>query len=213
MKRKLVFLLYFPVFLFLVHSSAFSMEWRFPVNLSYVDGARNVFNHYKNTLEAEGWTLTSEFYLPVAVSFHPFIQFNSGLRLGVGFGPMTFVYISGPDYTHFEIPLNVNGGFTFAPNSNTSPYVKGGVVYHIATGDLTKGSTPGVFGSFGIEFMRMRMISFGVEATYDFSTLKLEKTTTEDYYDPVYNYYYPMTVTKDVSVKSGGLIIGLFVMF
>jgi hypothetical protein len=122
---------------------------------------------------------------------------------------LMFVYISGPDVSYFDAPLNVHVGYTIIPRSPVSPYVKTGFVYHINTGDYLESTSPGLLLAGGIDFLRNKRVSFGLEVAMDFSEVTFEDRT-EYYYDPYNPYDYRSGEKK---IKTGGLLIGMFVRF
>lgn len=151
--------------------SAKANEWRFPFGLGYASGLGDLVDIYEDNLEAEGYDVdTSEW--PVGLLFQPYYQFDNGLRIGVGLGPTIFIY---GDADHYEVPLNLNIGYSILPSSNTSPYVRCGVAYHIAGGDYVEGSNVGFFGALGVVFFRNSPVGFGIEVAYDASEIELER--------------------------------------
>ncbi|MBA4369789.1 MAG: hypothetical protein C0403_19350, partial [Desulfobacterium sp.] len=96
---------------------------------------------------------------------------------GTGLGPMSYLLTAGTDDNpyFFSFPINANLGFTLFPNSSVAPYVRAGVMYHLASGDYVDGASPGVFGAVGIEFMRDRKVSLGIEVGYDASEIDFQK--------------------------------------
>lgn len=182
-------------------------EWRFPVQLTYVNGITDVYDLYKSNLESEGYSVTSEFILPVAIAFNPQYEFNFGLRIGGGIGPMMMILTG--EKNHFGIPLNFNVGFTILPFAQVSPYVRGGIMYHLAFGDYLEKSTPGIFAAAGIEFLRKKAVAFGFEVAMDFTELEF-KTYDVDY-DSWWGYEVNLSGTR--KIKPAGLMIGLFIEF
>ena len=184
-------------------------DWRFPIHLNYVGGLNEVFDLYKNNMEQEGYTVISEFVMPVGISFNPYLQFDSGLRIGGGLGPIFLVLIEENGY--FALPLNINSGYTLFPNGPFSPYIKGGLSYHLAGGAYYHSSTPGLYAAAGVVLMNNRKVNFGFEVSTDLSKVKFENGEI-DYYDPYTGY--PMSYgSRYKSLQPGKLVIGLFVQF
>ncbi|MFQ5901459.1 MAG: hypothetical protein ACE5IH_07885 [Thermodesulfobacteriota bacterium] len=176
----LVFCIVLPIVGLFFSGSAKAADWRFPVGFTYISGIGDIADNYEDNLEAEGYWVISVDAIPIGISFHPYVQFDNGFRVGTGIGPAMLIY---GDADFFNIPINLNGGYTFFPSANTSPYVRGGIMYHIASGDYVEGTTPGFFGGIGVEFLRNRRVGFGIEIAYDTSEIELEKkvnNTTED---------------------------------
>jgi hypothetical protein len=180
-------------------------EWRFPVNLTYCRGIMNVYDAYKDILEDKGYSVSEEMIFPVAVSFQPFYQMENPLRIGGGVGPLLLVMIS--DYTYFDVPLKLDVGVTAIPGAGVSPYLRGGLVYHLAFGDFVESSTPGLFVAVGLEFLRKKKVGFGFEVAYDFSKVKIQSDKE------TYNYLVAASNLSAKSVKAGDLMISLFVTF
>lgn len=188
-------------------------DMKFPIQLSYVTGLGDVYDLYIDNLEARGFDISSDFYLPIALSFHPFYEFNFGLRIGGGIGPIMLVLVqektiygssSSTDYTtYFDLPLNFHVGYTIIPRSPVSPYVKTGFVYHVNTGDYLKSTKPGLLLAAGLDFLRTKRVNFGFEVAKDFSESTFEHSIEEDW-----TYY-----TTEKTISTGGLTIGIFVRF
>lgn len=190
-------------------------DMKFPIQLSYVSGLGDVYDVYVDNLNANGYDINSDFYLPIALSFQPFYEFDFGLRIGGGVGPIMLVLVqektiygssSTTDYTtYFDLPLNFNVGYTLIPRSPVSPYVKTGFVFHVNTGDYLTSSSPGLLLAAGVDFLRSKRVNFGFEVARDFSESVFEHRIQDDYYD---SYY-----TTEKKISTGGLTIGLFVRF
>ncbi len=190
-------------------------DMKFPIQISYVSGLGDVYDLYVDNLKARGYDINSDFYIPIALSFHPFYEFDFGLRIGGGVGPIMLVLVqektiygssSSTDYTtYFDLPLNFHVGYTIIPRSPVSPYVKTGFVYHVNTGDYLKSTTPGLLLAAGVDFLRTKRVSFGFEVAKDFSESVFEQREQDDYWG---NYY-----TSEKTISTGGLTIGLFVRF
>lgn len=184
MKRLLVFFqlnccIAFGILCFVacISGSAEAKGWRFPVGLTGVTGYGDVVDLYEDNLEAAGYDAEDSWNIPVGVSFQPYYEFDSGFRIGTGFGPMSYLMTAGADdnFYFFTFPVNANLGFTLFPKSSVAPYVRAGVMYHLAAGDYVDGASPGLFGAVGIEFMRDRKVSFGIEVGFDASEIDFEK--------------------------------------
>jgi hypothetical protein len=147
-------------------------EWRFPVGASYVSGFADVNDIYEGNLkgeEIEGDTG----YIPVGLTFQPYLQLDNGLRLGAGIGPC--VALLG-DASYTEIPININAGYTLKPVANNIyPYFRTGFVHHLVSGDYIFGSDPGFFLAMGIELFRNKAVGLGIELAYDTSRIRMDK--------------------------------------
>ncbi|MBW2637079.1 MAG: hypothetical protein JRC86_06090 [Deltaproteobacteria bacterium] len=169
-------------------------EWRLPLALTYTTGHEDVNEIIEtNNSIGEGTTDSDSGYIPASISFQPYLQLDNGLRLGAGIGPVMATF---GDVSFYDIPINLNAGYTFNPAANISPYFRAGLVNHILSGDYVKGSNPAFFMGIGVEFFRLRDIGLGVELAYDTSRLSVEKTTR--------TYYFDTLLQKDTSYISRG---------
>lgn len=151
--------------------SAMAGGMRYPVGLSYVSGFSDLADQYKDNLEAEGYFVWDVTEWPVGISFKPYYQWDNGLRLGVDVGPIMAIY---GDIDHFQVPLNVNVGYTLNPSDPVSFYVRGGPSYHFASGDYVDGSNLGVMGGVGVELFKGARTALAIEATYDTAEVDIE---------------------------------------
>ena len=178
MKKKALFVsIQLVMVILFVTGSAKAADWRFPVGLTYISGFGDVHDIYEDNLEAEGYDVYDSAYWPVGLSFHPYVEFDIGVRIGAGIGPFMLIF---GDVSHLDVPVNLNGGFTFIPSANTSPYVRAGVMHHLASGDYVEGSSPGFFWGVGIEFFRQKRVGFGIEIAFDTSEIELERVRYND---------------------------------
>jgi len=207
MKRKLHLSFFILVIALFSLNNARANDWRFPIHLNYVTGLNKVFDLYKNNMENEGYTVISEFIMPIGVSFNPYYQFDFGLRVGGGLGPAFIVLIGENGY--FALPLNINAGYTLFPNGPFSPYLKGGVSYHLAGGEYHHSSVPGLIAAAGLVLMNNRKVNLGFEISTDLS--KVEFREEYEGYDPYYNYSFSERRYK--SLQPAKLLISLFIQF
>lgn len=149
-------------------------EWRLPLALTYTVGHGDVNDIIESNKSIDETADSDSGYIPASISFQPYLQLDNGLRLGAGIGPVMATF---GDVSFYDIPINLNAGYTFNPAANISPYFRAGLVNHILSGDYVKGSNPAFFIGIGAEFLRLRDIGLGVELTYDTSRLRVEKTT------------------------------------
>ncbi len=203
MKNKLYLPFAILVITFFSVNKATAGDWRFPIHLNYVSGLSEVFDLYKNNMEQEGYTVITEFVIPVGISFNPYFQFDFGLRIGGGLGPMFIVLIEENGY--FALPLNLNAGYTLFPNGPFSPYVKGGFSYHLAGGEYHHSSSPGLFAAAGLVLMNNRKVNLGFEISTDLSKVEFEE------YD--WEYYYSGRDQTFKTLQPAKMLISLFVQF
>lgn len=171
-KTFLVSCILFLLMGLIVSGPSNAADWRFPVGFTYINNFGDVGDIYEENLKAEGYLVNSVESVPIGISFHPYVQFDNGIRIGTGIGPLMLIM---GDASFFNMPINLNGGYTFLPTGNTSPYVRAGVMFNAASGDYVEGTTPGFSGGIGVEFFRNRAVGLGIELSYDTSEIEFEK--------------------------------------
>ena len=146
--------------------------WRFPVGIAFVSGESEVGDYYEEELGMDGNML------PIGLSFAPYYEFAHGSRLGIDLGPVSFIRVES-NIESWDIPVGLTYGYKFMPEASVSPYLRGGVKYHIFTGDRIEDSVPGIFGAAGIEFFRTEKFFLSLEVGYDGSEVTLGDTTVQ----------------------------------
>lgn len=196
-KRSCLFLAMLLVLSFAGGSLAQADEWRFAAGYTYASGFSDVVDLFKEDVNNSGYVVTDVSYQPLGLSASPYYQFDSGFGIGGSVGPLAI--ISADPYFFMDIPLGIDGRYTFNLSGAASPYVRAGVRQHAAQGDFVESSTPGLFGAVGLEFLKEkgRRICGGVEIAYDGATIEMEKVRTHG----------------TESVTPGGMMLSLFVVF
>jgi hypothetical protein len=204
--KKSILLVSALLAVFMYTSRLSAAEWRFPIGLVYATGFQDVYNLHKDNVTAQGFNVDDEFYWPVGLSFQPYVLFQNGLGIGAGIGSFTYIHTSDDlnGYNFYDIPINLNIRYTPLPKLNISPYIRVGGSYHIAWGDFVKKSKPGFLGALGVEFLRNRKVSFGVEAVYDSAEITFDK------YD---NLGGTLFSKGEKNIKPGNFIFGLYIIF
>jgi hypothetical protein len=157
--------------LFLVFPAAAARaEWHAGPGVAIVRNINDVLDVYEESLRAQQDTVDVTKRIPIGIAFDVHNQYDTGLRVGFGLGP--YFRLTG-DASHFELPLNGTVGYTFAPENNTSPYVKGGLVYHFASGDFHSKSELGPLAGVGLELGRSSDLNFTIELSIDRSKVEL----------------------------------------
>ena len=176
--RKLFLSLTLIAFMILAGSfTAAAGEWRIPFGVAYVNGASEVFDQLEDNVRAEYSGVESTEGIPVGLTLQPYYEFDSGLGLGFGFGPFTYVF---GDVDYFSVPVNVCLRYAFMPKSPVTPYIRAGVSMQLVNGDYVEDRNIGAIGALGLELMRDRGVSLGIEAGYDSSSIEFEDLTTAD---------------------------------
>jgi hypothetical protein len=197
-------------FLYAAVSAQAAPEWRFPVGLSYVSGIQDVKDLYVENLERDGYSVDEEYNVPVGIAFQPYLQMDNGLGYGLAIGPMSMVLTSVVDFYNFPIGADVR--YTFVNSSEVSPYVRGGLRYNIASGDYVESSSPGLFAAVGLEFLRKKPLSMGVELSYDSSQVEFKKYYRSYLYSDYYYDYYGI-VEGRTKIKPCGFMFSLYAIF
>jgi hypothetical protein len=223
MKKRMAVCVQVFLILLTFSSYASAVDWRFPVGLSYAGNFHKVVDFHEDYWEARGFDVDTSWQVPVGITFQPYVEFDFGLGIGAGFGPITYIltetdyyYYDDDDYYHhgdtetdfWNIPVNLNLRYSFIPKGGISPYIRGGISYNIADGDFVDKSKPGPFGAVGVEFSRKNAVGFGFEVGYDASEITFEADRyTYSYYDDIYAYRYK----KDI--KPIGFFASIFAIF
>jgi hypothetical protein len=153
------------VLLFAFAGSAQAVEWR--LGLSYASGVSDVADLYEDNLRLDGREADVDLKFPVGVAASFVYDWTTEWRTDVGVGP---IFAIGGDVRHLEIPLSATIGYQFLPHSRYSPYVRGGVIHHFASGDQYDSSTPGLFAAVGVDFTH-----FTLEIATDQSKVKFDR--------------------------------------
>jgi hypothetical protein len=170
MKRSLLIILTTAILYMGSALCATAGEWRIPVGLTYVGGASEFLDQIEEDLDEEGYT-TDTFIWPVGLSVQPYYEFDFGLGIGFGAGPL--VLVSG-DVDALLLPVNASLRFAFLPWAKVTPYVRAGVSHILASGDYVEGSSAGLIGAVGVEFMRNKAVGLGIEIGYDSAVVEME---------------------------------------
>jgi hypothetical protein len=169
-----------------------AVDWRFPVGLTFASGLIDVNDAIEEHFySAPSWDYDN-FVFPVGLQFSPYAEFDFGLGVGVTLGPPAF-FVVYEDYYYYDywddyyydevrfswsLPIGLDLRYSFhslMEDSNVCPYVRAGLRYTLAGGDFLKsGDNVGFYGGAGVEFLRTKKVSVGVEAGYDTSELTVK---------------------------------------
>jgi len=131
--------------------------------------------------EAEGYEVDT-FEWPVGISYQPYYQFDNGLGIGIGIGPIQLIM---GDMELYNVPICADVRYKLFIDRSVSPYVRAGLAYNIVSGDYVDSSNPGFFGGIGIEFAQLSAVGFGIEVLYNASEIEMEKYSSRYYYNYV----------------------------
>lgn len=166
-------------------------EMRWPVGLSYVAGFTDVTDRFEKNLGGHT-TVTAT---PVGINIQPYYEFDIGIRIGAGVGPLMMIF---GDATFFDVPLNLHLGYALPLGKSAALYARGGVAYNLALGDYVQGSSPGLFAAGGVEFMRTRRVRLAIEAGVNNAEIELDANSRG---------------TRTTKIKPIGFTAGFFVNF
>jgi len=140
--------------------------FHFQVDLSYVNGMDDLNNKIMQNNPSYSIKTT----VPVGLSLRPSFGLGHGLEIGVDVGPAV---LGVGDASFYIVPVGADVRYIFLPKKYVSPYVRLGVEYAIAGGDFIQSSSVGFVGAGGIEFGNSKHFSWGLEAGYNSSSVKV----------------------------------------
>ena len=141
-----------------------ALEWR--VGVAYASGLSEVTDLHEDNLRAEGLEADVDLKFPLGITAGVTYDWPSGMRADLTLGPTFFI---GGDVSHFELPVGASIGYNFAPNADVSPYVRAGVIHHIASGDYESSTNPGLLVAAGHDFQRLT-----IEVAFDDTDVEFE---------------------------------------
>lgn len=146
------------------------------LGLSYVSGARDVWNWHEDNLNLDDDIVG----IPIGISYRYATLFESGMRLDVGVGPAVLIV---NDVDYHDIPLQLSVGYSFLPSSDVRLYTRIGASIHINDGDYVKDEAGvGAIGAIGLEFGAPGSVSFFAEAAYDSAKATFSTLESNEYY-------------------------------
>ena len=184
--------------LFAFAGAAQAMEWR--LGISYASGVSDVADLYEDNLRLDGREADVDLKFPLGVAASFVYDWTTEWRSDFGVGPI--FAISG-DVEHIEIPVSATIGYNFLPYSQYSPYVRGGLIHHFASGDQYDSSTPGLFLAVGVDFTH-----FALELATDQSEVEFDRlfcdtagdcdlgTTKLNTYDVLFSFYWRFRLNR-----------------
>lgn len=153
--------------LILISMSAAASEWR--LGLAYASGLGEVTDLYEDNLGRAGYQADVSVKFPLGLAAGYLHDLPGGARLDLGVGP---VFLIGGDVKHLEVPVSATAGYAFTLFPHATPYLRGGVIYHVTDGDLYSRATPGVFAAAGVDFTH-----FAFEVAADRSQVEFDALT------------------------------------
>lgn len=132
--------------------------WKRQLNLNYVSGFSDLVDAY----ELEGFT--SDFEIPVGVSFSFGKEYRNGLGWDVSLGPAILIL---GDVNSTIVPVGTGFKYSFKPDQKANPYLRVGAQYAFVSGDFLEDSELGYSATVGLEFNGEGRRSWGLEVKYD----------------------------------------------
>lgn len=155
------------VVLFITSTHSYAGDWYNQIGISYASGISDVADIYEKNLESSAFVEEVDVTLvPIGGSYSGHYQYDSGLRTGVGLGPLFLVLGDG---SHTELPVYASVGWTFLREEKLSPFLSVGMSKHIVSGDYVEGDTPGLLLEAGFTYKK-----YGIKLILDKSELELE---------------------------------------
>jgi opacity protein-like surface antigen len=145
-------------------SPSYAIEWR--LGVAYVSGLHDVTDLYEKDLRAQGQDANVDLKFPLGLTASFVYDWVSGVRADVSLGPAFAIQ---GDVDHFEMPLAATVGYNFARDADVSPYVRAGLAYHFASGDLYSKSKVGPLVAAGLDFTH-----FSIEVALDRSEVEFD---------------------------------------
>jgi opacity protein-like surface antigen len=170
MSEMRVFVAVAPFFFLASNAQAFdwrTLEWR--VGAAYASGLGDVTDLHEDNLRGEGLEAEVDLKVPLGIAGGVTYDWPSGARIDLTVGPTFFI---GGDVSYFEVPLGLTGGYSFARDADVNPYVRGGIIYHFASGDYEAGSTPGLLVAAGVDFTRLTIEIAADNSEVEFETVE-----------------------------------------
>jgi hypothetical protein len=187
------------VLLLALAAPAQAIEWR--LGVSYASGVKDVADLYEDNLRLDGVEADVDVKFPVGVAASFIYDWTTEWRTDVGVGP---VFAIGGDVRHLEVPLSATIGYNFSPYARASPYLRGGLIHHFASGDQYVSSTPGLFFAVGVDFTH-----FALELATDRSEVEFDRltctapstncqlgTTELSTYDVLFSFYWRFRLNR-----------------
>lgn len=150
-------------------TAAHALEWR--LGVAYASGLSDVSDFYEDTLRRAGFDADVEVKFPLGVAASFIYDWPGGMRADFGLGP---AFLIGGDIEHSEVPLSATLGYNFMRYSHASPYVRGGLVYHLTDGDLYSSASPGVFAAVGVDFTHFTLELAADRSQVEFDSLSCD---------------------------------------
>lgn len=169
-------------------------DWTNVIGATYISGMTDITDIMEDNL-SNGFVEVDTVTIPIGILYSGYNEWDSGFGAGINVGP---IMLGLGDISFFNVPVGADVRYILNSGGKARPYVRGGIRYHIASGDFIEGSDPGVFGSVGVEFRERGSGGWGFEVAYDASEIEMEDFSAPD---------------NRTQVEPGGLMISIFAAF
>jgi hypothetical protein len=151
-------------------------EASFAVGLTYINGIGDVNDFITDSLGDDVDSLN----IPVGVAAAGGYRFACGGEIMGHAGPFSLTYLDvdngsfAGDYFDWDMPVGLTAGYVLFSGESISPYLRGGIRYHIAGGDFHDHSSPGLYVAGGVNFFANKVAKLQFEIAYDDATVEYE---------------------------------------
>ena len=159
------------------------------LGLTIIPQHDKVIDLHERKLISQGFSVSEvDSFIPVGFAYQPYYQYNNGVGIGGGIGPVMFIGTTKGDTTDIiftNIPVNIDVRYAYNPGDNSvEPFIKAGIRKNIANGDFVVSSKAGVYAAIGLEFNVDKAVSFSLELTIDNSEIVFEDVFGETTIEP-----------------------------
>ena len=183
-------------------------EVRFAIGASYAAGINDVYDFVEKAVESGGGEIDG-FAIPVGLMFVGGYRFSFGVEILIDAGPVSLLALEASalgesdTYWNWDVPVGLTAGYAFFTDKSVSPYVRGGVRYHITGGDFSDSSSPGLYVAGGVNFFSNKAVQLQLEVAYDAAEVTY-KTPDE---------WSSFGVFSEEEIEPGGLMVSIRAAF
>jgi len=141
--------------------------FKFQLGLAYVSGMQDL----ADKIELNNPMYKVDVLVPVGLTMSGYYDFANGMAFGLNVGPACAAV--GGDANFYILPVGADVRYTFMEESSVSPYLRAGIEKNFVSGDFISDASVGFVGAVGLEFGHSKSFSWGVEAGYNSSEIKV----------------------------------------
>ena len=161
-------------------SSAQTTSLKMQIGVTYLGGYSDITDIY----EKYGYEFS--FKNPIGINVLLRQDFENGLGWDFNLGPAIMIKVDdyyGDSATNYFLPLEADVRYTFFPNKDITPYVRGGLRYIYVSSDTWDSDGLGFGAAVGVEFNHTKSFSYGFELSV--STAEIKADAYDDDWDVV----------------------------